>query len=421
MDPPTPEDVIAFLFLSPLWVGLLLIFREGRRLRYLGRPYFRSWRTSGTVSEHVETKLRNGAVKSSAVITFTSEWGSTVRYVEPPLRRGNPPVVGTEVRMCHRFGDEKLSKRYDRSRQLVGWLVVITSGPLLVILFRAYWPLLAAGGIVLLLNAIRRRVTGRSSSTVHSAFRDVAKPAPSLPGGSSTGAHHAEKVQSEVEQPLTSTTDRPIEWRFAGQRASDTDEAEVDRVRELTASLKPTLRTYLVSMVVLALVAGAVQRPFLTPSLILGFLFVGFYLLWRAQPFPDGRISIGHVVDHVAGRGSKGGTVYANTIEYETDTGPVRFTTSTSTNRRTPLGTERTVSYRPYDLSQARCTNGIGAQAGWLWTIFSAVMGVAFNWMVWPPLALVAAVGAWILYRRYVGLLGPARPELSTIRSPLIS
>ncbi len=174
-------------------------------------------------------------------------------------------------------------------------------------------------------------------------------------------------------------------------------------------------------MVVLAVLAGAVQGPFPGPPFVLLFLLVGFFILWQAQPFPDGRTTPGHVVAHVARSGSEGGTVYANTIEFETHAGPTRFTTSTASSRRTPIGTERTVSYRPYDLNQARCTNGLGAWMGWIWTIFSALIGVVFNWMVWPPLALVAGIGAWILYRRYVKLLQPTPAAISTTHSPLIS
>ena len=203
----TVEDIIVFLTLSPLWLGLLLIFREGRRLRYLGRPFFRSWRTVGTVSEHVQATVSNGAVKSSAVITFTSEWGSTVRYVEPPLRRGPPPAIGTEVRMCHRLGNEKVAKRYDRSRQVIGWFTMMASGPILVIVFREFWPFLAFGAAVLLLNAIRRKITGRSSATMNSAFREVVEMPPiSTPRAPTIEHEHTTYVHTEIEHEWSPNT-----------------------------------------------------------------------------------------------------------------------------------------------------------------------------------------------------------------------
>ncbi|NNF54157.1 MAG: DUF3592 domain-containing protein [Acidimicrobiales bacterium] len=452
MEPFAAEDIIVFLTRSPLLLLLLLVFREGRRLRYLGRPLFRSWRNPGIVSEHIPSKLSDGTIKPSAVITFTSEWGSTVRYVEPPLRRGQPPSVGTEVKMCHRFGDETTAKRYDRSRQIIGWLTMITSGPLLIVLFLDYWPLLAIGGAALLANAIRRRATGRTSSTVCSAFREeggaspVPQPvAPTIDHDHASGtltrnefsatAYNGSKHEPSPDTappPPQIATGRPKGWKFAGLDSNTyksnpttkrypADETEVARVKALTASLKPAVRNYALTMVLLAVLGGAVQGPFPGPPFTLLFLLVGFFILWQAQPFPDGVITTGHVVDHVARSGSKGGTVYANTIEFETDDGPVRFTTSTASSKRTAIGTERTVSYRPYDLNQARCINGLGAWMGWVWTVFSALIGMVFNWMVWPPLLIVAGIGAWILHRRYVQLLrrNPATSSIS--RSPLIS
>ncbi len=100
--------------------------------------------------------------------------------------------------------------------------------------------------------------------------------------------------------------------------------------------------------------------------LLFGSLFAGIggFIWSSAQPYSDGVLAAGTVVDHDQRSGGDG-TTWASVVQFETQDGQeITFVGSVSSSSRAAIGSQVRVSYRPEDPFGARNLDDAGATLG---------------------------------------------------------
>ena len=130
--------------------------------------------------------------------------------------------------------------------------------------------------------------------------------------------------------------------------------------------------------------------------LLIGPIFGGAGLLVRSgsQPYDDGVLTTGEVIDYEVTR-NDGARTFSEVVRFMTEDGDVvEFTGSVSTSNPNDIGSEVRVSYRPSEPHKARNLDDGGAVLAWIFIGLGALLTVI------TVLALLTMLGTRIRRRR---------------------